>query len=81
MRSIATLALLALLPVHGVHAAKRAQTPPKSCAEAEQKQFDFWVGEWELTWPGQKPGETGRGGNSIKIVMGGCVVEELVYGR
>src|SRR6266436_17939 len=25
---------------------------PKACSEPEQKQLDFWVGEGELTWPG-----------------------------
>ena len=27
-----------------------AQTPPSRCATPEARQFDFWVGTWELTW-------------------------------
>ena len=80
MRSFAMLALLVLLPVHGAQAAGKAQTAAKPCVEPEQKQFDFWVGEWDLTWPGEKQGETGHGGNSIKRIMGGCVVEERFTG-
>ena len=80
MKSFAILAFLVLLPVQGVQAAGRAQAPAKPCAEAEQKQFDFWVGEWDLTWPGEKAGETGHGGNSIKRIMGGCVVKESFTG-
>lgn len=56
--------------------------PVKSvpCSQPEQKQFDFWVGEWDLTWPGDKAGETSRGINSIKRVLDGCVVQENFNG-
>ena len=27
------------------------------CELKEQHQLDFWVGEWDLTWPGDKPNE------------------------
>ena len=80
MKSLTILAFLALLPTPGVRAASSLQTAAKPCAEREQKQFDFWVGEWELTWPGEKAGETGHGGNSIQRVMGGCIVEERFTG-
>ena len=46
----------------------------------QQKQLDFWVGEWDLTWPGTKAGETGHGTNSIKRIMDGCVVQENFSG-
>jgi hypothetical protein len=52
----------------------------KPCSEPEQKQFEFWVGDWELTWPGDNAGETGHGTNSIKRVLDGCVVEENFSG-
>jgi len=66
--------------VQAQQAGSSAQPPAKPCAEPQQKQFDFWIGEWDLTWPGNKPGETGHGGNSINRVMGGCVVEEQFTG-
>ena len=58
--------------------ATSAQTNP--CSAPQQKQFDFWVGEWDLTWPGQNNAETGHGTNSIKRVLDGCVVQENFSG-
>ena len=53
---------------------------PDPCSAAQQKQFEFWVGEWDLTWPGLKNGEIGHGTNSIKRIMDGCVVQENFSG-
>jgi hypothetical protein len=33
-------------------------------------QFDFWLGEWDLTWEG------GRGSNSISRILDGQVIQE-----
>lgn len=44
----------------------------KPCVNSvEARQFDFWVGEWDLTW-----GEEGRGTNSITKIYDGCVIQE-----
>lgn len=80
MKSFAIFAFVVLLPFHGLQPASSMQAPPNPCAAPEQKQFNFWVGEWDLIWPGQKPGETGHGGNSIRRIMEGCVVEERFTG-
>jgi hypothetical protein len=50
--------------------------PPAGCASPESRQLDFWVGEWDLTWPGPagKPGGTGT--NRVEKTLGGCVIEE-----
>ena len=62
MLTVFSLAVVAL----PLLSAQQTSTPPRNpCAVAQQKQFDFWVGEWELTWPGEKPGETGHGTNSL----------------
>jgi hypothetical protein len=53
---------------------------PQPCADAKQKQLDFWVGDWDLTWPGEKQGEIASGRNSIKRIMDGCVVQENFSG-
>jgi hypothetical protein len=57
-------------------------TPPglQPCSQAEQKQLDFWIGEWKLTWPIQKA-EVAHGSNSIKRALDGCVVEESFSGE
>jgi hypothetical protein len=57
-----------------------SQAPPNPCNAAEQKQLDFWVGEWDLTWPGQKTGEIGHGTNSVRRILDGCVVQENFSG-
>ena len=54
---------------------------PHPCSEPEQKQLEFWVGDWDLAWPGQNGGEAGHGTNSIKRVMDGCVVQENFSGE
>jgi hypothetical protein len=63
-------------------AGAQQQGNPQSnpCAAPEQKQLDFWVGEWDLTWPGAKEGEVAHGANSIKRVLDNCVVEENFFG-
>lgn len=61
--------------------ATAASSPPSPCAAREQRQLEFWVGEWDLTWPGEKPGETVHGTNSIRRVLETCVVEENFSGE
>jgi hypothetical protein len=79
MRTFSTLFCLPFffLPLLPQAKSKAAPTP---CEAPQQKQFDFWVGEWNLTWPGEKPGEVGHGTNSIKRIMDGCIVQESFSG-
>jgi hypothetical protein len=60
--------------------ANAQENAPKPCEEPNASQFDFWLGEWDLTWPaeqtGGKKGETGKGTNSISKMLGRCVVRE-----
>ena len=60
--------------------AETQAAPTNPCADPLQKQFDFWVGEWNLTWPGDKQGEVVRGTNIIKRILDGCVVQENFSG-
>ena len=46
-----------------------------TCASAGSRQFDFWIGEWEVSWSG-KDGKVMRGSNSVTKTLGGCVVHE-----
>lgn len=57
-----------------------AQQPAKPCTEPQQKQFDFWVGDWDLTTPGAKQGEVNHSTNSIKRILDGCIVQENFLG-
>lgn len=54
--------------------------PEGRCQSTEARQFDFWLGEWDLTWPaeqtGGEPGTTMNGTNRITSLFGPCVIEE-----
>jgi hypothetical protein len=45
---------------------------PKACAAPEHRQFDFWIGEWDVTIP---QGAT-AGRNRIEPILGGCALRE-----
>src|SRR3954447_7810802 len=49
-------------------------TSPKPCSAPESSQFDFWTGDWELTW-----NDTSKGTNSVKRILDGCAVQENFY--
>jgi hypothetical protein len=71
--------LARLLPAALVGAAALAQTPPPAppapppppCASAEHRQFDFWLGEWEVTANGKLAGT-----NRITRLYGDCGLRE-----
>lgn len=56
-----------------VHSSASAQesTKEQPCNTPEARQFDFWIGEWNLTW-----GDEGKGTNIITSTLGGCVILE-----
>ena len=58
----------------------RPAAPPVPCSEPQQKQFDFWLGDWDLTWPAPNQAPAGHGTNSVKQIMDGCVVQENFSG-
>jgi hypothetical protein len=50
--------------------------PPRPCSAAEHRQFDFWLGRWDVFTPdGRKAGE-----NVIEAAHGGCVLIERWQG-
>lgn len=60
--------------------AQQGNVAPNPCTTVEQKQFDFWVGDWNLTWPTQD-GAFGHGTNNIHRILDGCVVQENFSGE
>ena len=54
--------------------------PDDPCGSPEARQFDFWLGEWNLTWPAEQmggtEGELGTGTNRIRRLFGECAIEE-----
>ena len=45
--------------------------PPKACSMAEHRQFDFWIGDWDVHVGGQQAGT-----NTIQLILDGCVLQE-----
>lgn len=70
---IPILSLLIIL-IGAIAYAQGDSPKPPPCSTEEFHQFDFWVGEWDLTWG---EGENaGTGTNIITHELGGCVIEE-----
>jgi hypothetical protein len=65
MRNIFTLFLLLFM------SATSFSQNPAPCSSPEAAQFDFWLGEWELTY-----NDTVHATNTISKQLGSCVIEE-----
>lgn len=66
---IACKSFVILLPLIGVSAPLIAAESP--CAAPAYRQFDFWLGDWQVEVNGEKAGS-----NSITSAHGGCLLEE-----
>ena len=54
-----------------------AEPPGKACETNPHRQFDFWLGDWEVFLPdGSKAGE-----NRIESIASGCALRESWKGR
>jgi hypothetical protein len=70
---LAAVALAASTPLP----AGAADPPPPPCRAPEHRQFDFWLGHWDVFLPdGTRAGE-----NLIEAVLDGCVLRESWQGR
>jgi hypothetical protein len=74
----ALLVTLLAAPAAALAQADPAQpaTPPARCSAPEQRQFDFWIGEWEVRTPDGKLAGTNR----IEKALDGCTLEESWQG-
>jgi len=72
--------VLFLLPSAFAQQTTPSTPPPNPCEAPEQKQINFWVGEWTASWPGAKQGEVQQGSNSIQRILDGCIVQESFDG-
>lgn len=69
------LLLLAVLLVPLALSAADATPPakkPAGCPAVESHQFDFWIGDWDVTLPDGKP----AGHNRIDAILDGCALAE-----
>jgi hypothetical protein len=67
------LTLLLLWPVAAAAQEETAASPPPAptCDGAEHRQFDFWIGDWEVTSNGQAAGT-----NLVHAILNGCALQE-----
>lgn len=73
-RSIVAVLVAALAAAPLVAQSDAAPAPPP-CASPEHRQFDFWLGEWEVTANGQVSGH-----NRITRLYGDCGLREEYTG-
>ena len=69
---ITAVIALAVSPLAAAAQSPAPSAPPKSCATAQDRQFDFWLGTWTVTDPSGKP----QGTNEITSELRGCVLQE-----
>jgi hypothetical protein len=75
MKSMFAIAALLACPGALAQSSAPAARPP-ACQAAEQRQFDFWIGRWEVFTPdGKKAGD-----NRIEPIDGGCALIERWQG-
>lgn len=48
-----------------------APPAPKPCTSSEHRQFDFWIGDWDVVVNGKPAGR-----NRIESIEGGCGLQE-----
>jgi hypothetical protein len=53
-----------------------APAPPPRCDRPEHRQFDYWVGEWDVRPAGQPETAATPLGNVVRLEDAGCVVTE-----
>ena len=53
------------------HLQSIAQQNAKPCSAAEASEFDFWIGDWNLTW-----NDSLHGTNHIEKLYGNCTIHE-----
>jgi len=70
MRPAGLVAILLLLP-----ASAEAAPAPKTCAAPEYRQFDFWVGKWDVSNAGD-PKKTVIAHSLIERLYDGCAIRE-----
>ena len=69
--ALAVLAAFALLCGSLTARAQQPAAPKPPCSAPEHRQFDFWLGTWNVM-----AGDRQAGTNTIDSILGGCVLRE-----
>jgi hypothetical protein len=65
------IALLIPFMAQAQDEASTTPAPATPCSSAKHRQFDFWIGEWEVNSNGQAAGT-----NSVVLIHNGCALQE-----
>ena len=71
MRQLLILMLCISMPVMAQDAETKNPAPPPACGTEKYHQFDFWIGDWNVTSNGELAGT-----NSIHPIHNGCALME-----
>lgn len=71
MKALLTLILLLPWAAFAQEEPVPEPVPAGKCEAAEHRQFDFWLGEWNVT-----SGDQPAGTNRISSIQNGCVLQE-----
>ena len=71
MKFFLILALLLPLAASAQEPDSAGPVPATRCDSAGYRQFDFWIGDWDVTSGGQPAGK-----NSIHPILNGCALQE-----
>ena len=71
---VLSMLLAVLIPLSASAQKKRATTSLKGppCSSTAYRQFDFWVGDWDV----QTPKGTPAGENKVEKILDGCALRE-----
>jgi hypothetical protein len=69
--------LLLVLPQLAPATVRGQESAAQPCQSAEHRQFDFWIGDWEV----KLADGTVAGNNRIEKILGGCSIAETWSGR
>ena len=72
MRAISSIHFFAIASMIPMWAAAQSPAAPRACTRPEHRQFDFWIGEWDVTLPNGSRAGTNR----IRAINGGCALQE-----
>ena len=79
MRALRLALLLTLtLPLLAADQKMPAERP---CSLGYYRAFDFWVGDWDLSWPGSDAMPAGSATNKITRELDNCVIKENFEGE
>ena len=68
--------ILSTVLASGAISLASAQNAKPACTDAAHRQFDFWIGDWDVFTPDGKA----AGRNQIASIAGGCGIEEQWIG-